>query len=59
MQEFIHTFSGVTYLTLPQFYRMKASYNEKEFFLLQKRKMGVLKICGQRIPHGDRIYPLD
>ena len=38
MNEFIHTFSGVTYLTLPQFYRMRASYNEKEFFCCQNEK---------------------
>ena len=30
MNEFIHTFSGVTYLTTPQFNRMKDTYNRTE-----------------------------
>ena len=38
MNEFIHTFSGVTYLTLPQFYRMRASYNKKDLFCRQNEK---------------------
>lgn len=38
MKEFIHTFGCVTYLTKPQFERMKESYTEKELFCCNNEK---------------------
>ena len=38
MNEFLHTLSGVTYLTKPQFDRMKDSYNNKELFPYNNEK---------------------
>ena len=38
MNEFIHTFSGVTYFTETQFNRMKDTYNRKELFPYNNEK---------------------